>query len=49
VVLGGLDKGKTGKLIGIMDTGKKGIVKLDSNGKFTEVKIINMPDIGKQL
>jgi hypothetical protein len=24
VVLGGPDKGKTGKLIGIMDTGKKG-------------------------
>jgi hypothetical protein len=47
VVLGGPDKGKTGKLIGIDDT--KGVIKLDTNGKFTEVKMISMKDIGKQL
>lgn len=46
VVLGGPDKGKTGKLIGIDDT--KGVIKLDTNGKFTEVKMISMKDIGKQ-
>jgi ribosomal protein L24 len=47
VVLGGPDKGKTGKLIGIDDT--KGVIKLDTNGKFTEVKIITLTNIGKQL
>lgn len=47
MVLGGPDKGKTGKLIGIDDT--KGVIKLDTNGKFTEVKMISMKDIGKQL
>lgn len=46
VVIGGPDKGKTGKLIGITD--EKGVIKLDSNGKFSEVKIINMNQIGKQ-
>lgn len=46
VVIGGPDKGKTGKLIGI--TEEKGVIKLDSNGKFSEVKIINMNQIGKQ-
>lgn len=46
VVIGGPDKGKTGKLIGISD--EKGVIKLDSNGKFSEVKIINMNQIGKQ-
>ncbi|GAB5033476.1 Hypothetical protein NocV09_01400100 [Nannochloropsis oceanica] len=48
VVLGGPDMGKTGKLIGL-DEGNKGVVKLDTNGAFTEVKIISMKDVGKQL
>lgn len=46
VVIGGPDKGKTGKLIGVTDD--KGVIKLDSNGKFSEVKIIGMNQIGKQ-
>jgi hypothetical protein len=48
VVLGGPDMGKTGKLIG-MDEGNKGVIKLDTNGAFTEVNPVPPPSLPPSL
>ena len=48
LVLRGPDKGRTGKLIGISGAVSKGIVKLDTNGAYREVKVIDLSDVAKR-